>query len=228
MRNMIVSMSFVFLALVSTIVFAEDKAIVADTSGKGFYLSGNAGANWLSDGDYGEDEMSTEADYDRGLLLGTAFGYDFGKVRTEFEFAYRKNDFDKFKDMSALGYNLDDTSLSGDVTTLSYLLNGYIDFENKSSLTPYIGGGFGFADIELDDVRGTVAYKGLDVASVHINDDDIVFAYQAAVGVGYDINKSLTLDAGYRYFATEDPEFDSVDAEYDSHNFSVTVRYKFW
>ncbi len=202
-----------FLALLSTTVFA-------DPQGKGFYLSGTAGAAWLSDADYDEAGISIDAEYDTGFLLGAAAGYDFGMLRTEAEFGYRQNSFDKWKDATVGGFNLGDFSASGDITTLSYLLNGYIDFENKTSVTPYIGGGLGFANVDVEDVT----FQGTELG----DEDDTVFAYQAAAGFGYDINKNLTLDVGYRYFATSDPDFDGTDAEYDSHNVSFTVRYKLW
>ncbi|MCP4269350.1 MAG: porin family protein [Candidatus Brocadiaceae bacterium] len=213
MKGKIVLLSCLFLVLLST-------SVLADPQGKGFYLSGTAGAVWLSDADYEEAGDSSEVEYDPGFLLGAAAGYDFGMLRTEAEFAYRQNSFDKWKDITVGGVNYGDFSASGDVTTLSYLLNGYIDFENKSSITPYIGGGLGFANVDADD---------LTIAGVKLSDeDDTVFAYQAAAGIGYDINKKLTMDIGYRYFATSDPDFDGTDAEYDSHNVSFTVRYKLW
>lgn len=221
MRNVLAVFCFIILALVSTAVFAEKDANIANPSNLGYYLSGNAGVSWLEDADIERDlnNGSAEAEYDTGFLFGGAFGYDFGLLRTEAEFGYRENNIDEFKDISIDGIYVGDMSASGKMTTLSYMLNTYIDFENDSSVTPYIGGGVGLADININDLR---------VNDNHFDGDDTVFAYQAAAGLGYDINESLTLDVGYRYFATEDHEIDSLDGEYNDHNFSVTVRYKFW
>lgn len=221
MRNVLALFCFIILALVSSSVFAVEDAEVATPSKEGYYLSGNAGMSWLEDADIERDfnNGSAKAEYDTGFLFGGAFGYDFGMFRTEAEFGYRENDMDTFKDVSIDGIYIGDLPASGKITTLSYLINSYIDFENDSYVTPYIGGGLGIADINLNDLR---------VNDKHFDKDDTVFAYQAAAGLGYDIDENLTLDVGYRYFATEDPKIDGLDEEYNDHNISFTVRYKFW
>ncbi len=89
MKGKIVLLICIFLALLSTTVLAEPQ-------GKGFYLSGNAGASWRIDDDEDDAGDSTEIEYDPGYLLGAAVGYDFGMLRTEAEFGYRKNSFDEF------------------------------------------------------------------------------------------------------------------------------------
>ena len=87
------------------------------------------------------------------------------------------------------------------------MVNGFYDVENKTPFTPYIGGGIGFANVDLD------------------SEDDRVFAYQLGIGVGYAIDEVITLDLGYRYFATSDPEFlGGIKAEYSSHNLLVGIR----
>lgn len=221
MRNVLAVFCFIILALASTSVFAEGDAKVASQPKEGFYLSGNVGASWLEDADIERDfnNGSAKAEYDTGFLFGGAFGYDFGMIRTEAEFGYRVNGMDRFMGVSVDGEYVGDIPASGQITTLSYLINSYIDFENESYVTPYIGGGLGIADINMNDLR---------VNDKHFDGDDTVFAYQAAAGLGYDINESLTLDVGYRYFATEDHKIDGLDGEYNDHNISFTVRYKFW
>ncbi|MCI5144811.1 MAG: hypothetical protein D3923_04620, partial [Candidatus Electrothrix sp. AR3] len=56
--------------------------------------------------------------------------------------------------------------------------------------------------------------------------DDTVWSYQLSTGIGYALNEQLTVDALYRYFATDDPEFDgNVNYEFASHNFLVGLRF---
>lgn len=100
------------------------------------------------------------------------------------------------------------------------MANAYYDFKNSSIVTPYIGGGIGFANVNVGD--GNVG--GVQVWA---DDDDTVFAYQLAIGTGFDVTKELTIDLGYRYYATQDPSFELVDAEYSSHNVMVGLRYRF-
>ena len=61
-----------------------------------------------------------------------------------------------------------------------------------------------------------------------VDDDDTVLAYQVGAGLGYAVNATTTIFVDYRYFATEDPEFSySQEAEIDSHNISLGLRYNF-
>lgn len=111
--------------------------------------------------------------YDTGWTLGAALGYNFGNTRLEGEIAYQKADEDK---ASWAGVTSDAT---GDVSALSFLVNGYYDFTNSSAFTPYLSAGLGFAKIKW-------AGDGYSV-------DDTVFAYQVGAGVGYALSKKSPL-----------------------------------
>lgn len=187
-------------------------------SAEGPYVSGNIGFAMLSDSDVTDSTIpgiTIDMEYDTGLALGAALGYNFGNTRLEGEISYQKNDFEK---ASLFGVDVD---LTGDVTSLSLLMNGYYDFVNNSAVTPYLSAGLGFAEVEVNDLN--VPGSGLP----NSNDDDTVFAYQVGVGVGYAVNEKVTIDVKYRYFATSDPEFDTTEAEFASHNFLFGVRVNF-
>jgi outer membrane autotransporter protein len=188
------------------------------SSAEGFYVSGNIGFAMLSDSDITDSTtpgLTITMEYDTGLALGGALGYDFNRFRVEGEISYQTNDVDK---ISVLGIPF---SASGDVSSLAFLINGYFDFVNDSAFTPYISAGLGYAKIEFNDLN--VSGSGLSGAS----DDDSVFAYQVGLGVGYAVTEKFTIDVKYRYFATEDPEFDTTTAEVASHNFLFGVRFNF-
>jgi opacity protein-like surface antigen len=187
-------------------------------SSEGLYVSGNIGFAMLSDSDLTDSTMpglTLTTEYDTGWALGGALGYDFNRFRVEGEISYQTNDVDK---ISVLGIPF---SASGDVSSLAFLINGYFDFVNDSAFTPYISAGLGYAKIEFNDLN--VSGSGLSGAS----DDDSVFAYQVGLGVGYAVTEKFTIDVKYRYFATEDPEFDTTTAEVASHNFLFGVRFNF-
>lgn len=57
--------------------------------------------------------------------------------------------------------------------------------------------------------------------------DDDVFAYQAMVGLGFAASDAVTLQLGYRYFATEDPTFFGTEFEYATHNLEAGIRIGF-
>jgi len=103
--------------------------------------------------------------------------------------------------------------------------SGYYDFQNSSAITPYITAGLGIAkvkaslslEVEIDE----------ETYSVSVSDSDTVFAYQFGAGLEYAINKDVSLDARYRYFATSDPSFETTEAEFASHNLMLGARFKF-
>lgn len=183
-----------------------------------WYVSGNIGMASASNSDLTDSTVpgiTIDIEYDSGLTLGAAIGYDYGTIRAEGELAYQKNDFDK---ASLWGV---DVPLSGDATATSLLLNGYFDIENDSPVTPYITAGLGLAKIEVNNLN--VPGSGLPGTS----DDDTVFAYQIGAGLGYAINNRLTADVRYRYLTSSDPEFGTSEAEFASHNVTAGLRYSF-
>ena len=187
-------------------------------SAEGLYVSGNVGFAMLSDSDLTDSTvpgLTITTEYDPGFALGGALGYDFNRFRVEGEISYQKNDVDKF---SLMGVSLD---ASGDVSAIAFLINGYFDFVNDSAFTPYISAGLGYAKVEFNDLN--IVGSGLP----SISDDDAVFAYQVGLGVGYAVTEKVTIDVKYRYFATDDPEFDTTQAEIASHNFLLGVRFNF-
>jgi opacity protein-like surface antigen len=219
----------VFLLLISAPVFAEEEA----PEKQGIYFSAKGGMSWLNDADFDFDvtfdgitvPFEGEAEYDTGYHFGGALGYEAGSVRTEIEVIYRDNDIDQISDFSAPGLmDFGDLDASGDIYSLSYMANVFYDFKNSTSFTPYIGVGAGAATIKVDGLRIEETSMG--------SDTDTVLAYQASCGIGYNATKNTTIEVGYRYYATEDPDFGGnygdMDGEYESHDLTFGVRYNFW
>jgi opacity protein-like surface antigen len=185
----------------------------------GPYVSGQVGATSVLDADNTAFGDTIETSYDLGFNVGAAGGYDFGLLRVEGEITYRQNDVDELGVPGTGSVGGD-----GDISAFSLMANGFWDIETGSPVTPYLGAGIGVALVSMNDVGAL----GLTLA----DDDDTVFAYQFAAGVAFDLNPSMALDLGYRFFATTDPEFtdpDGVkfDSEYMSHNLSLGLRYTF-
>jgi opacity protein-like surface antigen len=193
----------------------------------GPYLTLQGGATWLEDADIDFDgipssDFSIEAEFDTGVNAGVAVGFDYGQARLEAEFVYRQNDFDKFT-----GHDFGDAfedRADGDISATSMMVNAYWDLPTGGPMTPYLGGGVGFANVSWNEVED----EGLEV----VDDDDNVFAYQLAAGIAFEVGPNLALDLGYRYFATEDPELednfgDDFETEYNSHNATLGLRFMF-
>lgn len=207
------------MAFVLCIVAMAFFAVPALAAGP--YVGGGAGAVFLSDSTLSGSGASGDLKFDTGYGVGATGGYDFGTYRVEAEFAYRKNDN---KEITGGGST---DPVGGDTSSMALMMNGYYDFRMVSpTIVPYLGGGIGFARVSekaTDPTIGTV-----------IDDSDVVFAYQFAAGVGFDVSKRVTIDLGYKYFATSDPSFavtgaggTKIDAEYKSHNIFLGARYSF-
>ncbi|MFO7964265.1 MAG: outer membrane beta-barrel protein [Desulfobacterales bacterium] len=183
--------------------------LFASTASAVMYVAVKAGYTQADDTDAVLDEeeegevmmIPVDIDFDAGWLGGIAIGMIMdNNFRLEGEFEYRRSDFDIKVD----GVAVEDDTLD----TMAFLLNVFYDLKTGAPLTPYIGGGVGLAYHEVDD-------------------DDTVLAYHGTVGVAWAVGPTMDLDLAYRYFATDDPELGSSEVEYDSHNVTAGVRFKF-
>jgi len=187
-------------------------------SAEGIYVSGNLGFAMAGDSDLTDSAapgVTVNTEFDTGLAVGAALGYDFNRFRVEGEISYQKNDVDK---ISAQGVFF---AATGDARALSFLINGYYDFKNRSAFTPYISAGLGFAQIEFNDLN--ISGLGFSDSS----DEDTVLAYQIGMGIGYAVTGKVTIEVKYRLFGTEDSEYDTTKAEFTSNNFLFGVRINF-
>ena len=212
-----VTICFCLVLLLSSIV-----VIAAD----GPYVSGNIGASWLSNADFDGSvpgiRFSSEVEFDTGIHLGAAFGYDFGEFRVEGEFGYQSHEFEEMTDFELNGIPRSDVDADGDIDAFIFLINGFYDIDTGTKLTPYLGGGIGFARLEIKDLF----VGGVDIRIVRGDDDDTVFAYQLAGGIAYEITEEIFADLSYRYVATSESDFAGLE-EYNSHNLVAAIRFSF-
>lgn len=180
------------------------------------YVGLNAGAFMPTDSTVSDFSGSGDVEYDTGFTVSGTGGFQFNNgLRLEGELTYKQADTDK---LTVFGFS---SPVHSDISALGFMANIYYDFKNTSPFTPYIGGGMGFATLYLSDGTSNMGDW------FWLEDDDTVFAYQLAAGVGFDVNKNVTIDLGYRYFGTSDPKFGQLDAEFGSHNVTVGARYRF-
>ncbi len=213
------------LAVLITVVCLALTPSAALAAAEGFYLGGHLGAALLDEGQNDSSSGTFNTDYDPGFGGWGVFGYDLGdryprigRGRVELEVGYRSNDL---KEVEFLEGGI---AAGGDVSVLSFMANSFAEYDNPSRCTPYLGLGLGYAMVSLNDT--TTVFGPL------ADDDDGVFAYQFGAGLGLALTERVTVDAGYRYFATTDAELvdatgERFDAEYSSHNFSAGVRVRF-
>ena len=189
------------LAMVFAMVFMATSVQAAD---RGYYASVKGGLTIASS----IDDLGVDISFDPGFNITAALGYDLGMIRVEGEIGYRIFDFDEITVLGIPG----GLSLDGDVSALTFMGNGYYDFDINSAIKPYVGVGLGFADA---DVEFTIPGLGtVDVGSTE-------FAYQFMLGAGIEISPGTDLTAGYRYFGIAE------SFAPDSHEFNVGVRFSF-
>ena len=86
---------------------------------------------------------------------------------------------------------------TADIESWVGLANAYIDLGTYHCLTPYVGGGVGFASISvlgLKDVNvpNNSVFYGTDNTETN-------FAWAVYAGLAYDVTPGLTIDLSYRY-----------------------------
>lgn len=175
------------------------------------YVGLSAGAAFLTDSDIevDGDEFEDAIEYKTGFAVNGAVGLDGDMYRVEGAIGYQVNDWD-----AMYGVEVPDDE-DVEVAILSFMANGYLDIEMPSApVTPYVMAGAGLANVD---------FKFEDES-----DDDTVFAYQLGAGIGFEASPNVTLDLGYRYFATSDVEpEDDVEVSIASHNVMAGVRVGF-
>lgn len=212
-------MRFSNLLLAAAAALIANPTIASAQSAGTIYFGGHGGLNLTADSDITEPVVfyGDTASFDTGFALGGFVGYDLGTgIRVEGELTYRSNALDGFS-------LLPGTPFDGGFDSLSLMGNAFYDFSTGSAWTPYVGGGLGVA-LMTSDITST----GIDV----IDDDDTVFAYQVAAGLGYALSPTVTITADYRFFATSNPEFsdfaaDTIEFEYMNHSILVGARTTF-
>lgn len=208
-KNVLIACSIVSALFLSSPVYGAD----------GPYVSVNIGTAKASDSDVTDSSLpgaAIDLSYDAGFMLGAALGYRFGGIGFEGEIAYQKTDLDQ---VSLLGAT---TSITGDGSALSLLVNGYYAFIfGKGPLIPYISAGVGLAQVKINNFN--IPGSGL----LDWSDDDIVFGYQVGAGIGYDLSNRFNIGVRYRYFGTSDPEFSTTDTDFASHNIMLVIKRSF-
>ncbi len=199
--------------------YSEEQAVRDAGNFKRFYTDFSAGFTEVQDADLTDPWLTARGlsgglTADIGFNLNGAVGYKFSNGwRSDFEIGYRRSALEQ---ISVGGFGLTaGLDVNGTVSALSFLLNGYYDFALSSPLTPYVGGGLGFALVNLES------------SDLSADETDTLFAYQLGAGLKHPLGPRTSLRGGYRFFTTADPTFDTTEGEYLSHNFEIGLTYAF-
>ncbi len=188
------------MAVVIAVMFMAGSAQAA---GQKIYFAASAGLNNLME----IDDSGVTADFDPGYGFLFALGMDVGQFRVEGEIGYRSADIDELGIPGFTGPG------NGDISVLSFMANGYYDFERSNSdWTPFVGAGLGIID---SDLEGNGPFFRVTGGNTNV-------AYQFMLGVGYAIDSNFALTAGYRFLGTFEFEENVL-----IHDLNVGIRYMF-
>ena len=216
MKNYLIGTSLILGSFV-TPSFAEEP--------KGFYLSLGAGAAFPSDIEAnaplnGEKRLKFPTDTSGSFSAG--FGYDFSMLRLEFNYSNTTIQADKVTIKTAAGAAVSPSSSvpNFEQKINSYMGFAYLDFNNESKWTPYVG------TISTEDMKTSVVG-----ASDTAGDEKGVFSYALKAGLDYEIAKNTAIytEATYQNFASyKAKESNKATVSYDSSDyFAVTAGIKF-
>ncbi len=140
-----------------------------------------------------------------GWAVGGKAGYDFVGPRLELEVGYGQ---------LPTSANIPGTAIIGKVGQLSAMANALYDFMPSSALTPYAGAGLGVAFVDSNSSLGSTQ-----------------FAWQAMLGLAYNINPSMRFTVEGRYLGTTNPSVNTPIGNVSFSNQNILalagVQFKF-
>lgn len=153
-----------------------------------------------------------------GYAISFAFGRRHSrKLRSEIEVAFRSNDInstgspidfigDGFDAAILTAAGTNEEQRDGSVNATSLMKNFFIDFENTTRFTPYVGAGLGLSYVDIEFGQSS----SID-GEATFQDGEGLFSYQAIGGVATRVNSFTDFVVEYRFLGTSEVEFDGLD-----------------
>jgi len=177
-------------------------------------------------------QVNEESESDTLGVLGVALGYNWKELsglplRTEIEYMYR-TDF-TYKSDPVFKNAAMPTKVDIDLNVQTLLLSLYLDIPTGTALTPFVGGGVGWAFLESD---GDATLRGAGRQESQ-NNSETNLAWHLGGGVAYAISDRWTADLAYRYVDFGSMEWGNTSTlglktgEITAHEFILGLRYSF-
>lgn len=195
----------------------------------GPYISAHAGANYQGGiTGYVSPTTGGTADLSTGYDASAALGWKMGGLgwfspRLEVEGFYLKNNLDSVQVFNAGGPVGAPVGVTGDYSAMGLFANALFDFEMGLPITPFIGGGVGYADVSVD---ATAPGPGN-----FLNDSDGAFAWNLTAGASYAITENTSFDVAYRFVRFQGVSLQgtpplTVNEDIDNHQVNAGFRIK--
>jgi outer membrane protein OmpA-like peptidoglycan-associated protein len=157
---------------------------------------------------------SASIDRSEGFIAGAAVGYQLGNFRAEINGDYSQNDVNSIK------VGTTSTSLTGNTSNTSFMVNGLYDINIGMPIVPYLGFGAGATDLNANNIRA----GGVTLA----NTDRWGFAIQPIVGVSYSITPQISVAGEYRYlYGVGEVHIGSSTFTNREHHFLLSATWHF-
>jgi outer membrane protein OmpA-like peptidoglycan-associated protein/opacity protein-like surface antigen len=172
---------------------------------------------------------SSQIDFDEGFDGSGFVGYDFGAFRIEAEIAYKNADLEGLQTAGVIfpGAGVGSGTFRGDgeVSVLSGMVNGLLDFGDDDGLSGFVGGGVGLARVDLS----AGAFTNTAVA---VDDNDTRFAWQVLAGVRQALTPNIDIHLKYRFFNVDDLQLTgfggrAVGTDMRSHSLLGGITFNF-
>ena len=233
-----VLLSLVFVLFTYSFAFAQTPEF--NFKKDNVYLSLKAGVAILNDIDFSQSlsyagvtaNASGTSEYDQGYSISGTIGYILNKLtRIEFELGFAEMDHDKAT--GAITFTSGGTTLAtvggsvnviGEVKALTGTTNLlFTPFGSKfGGVTPFIGGGIGFVDWEVN--IDSISAGGTTLV-INGQETDTDFLSAIIAGLEYDHSDNIVLAIEYRHAWADTGKGGVDDAEAD--NMVGSFRYRF-
>lgn len=229
----------------------------------GVYLRGDIGVGSTNYGKYEQDGVRAaggtfirKEEQSTNFFGGVGIGYRFNNwFRVDGTFEYRgggtigATDQIDYTNIYGRPGTLRNT-YRGNMSSMVALFNAYVDLGTWNCLTPYLGAGIGVASHRVSGVTdqgvnwvdptgpfNSVIQPTLGTAG---NGNRSGVAWALMAGVGYEVNKNLTLEVGYRYLNMGRAQSGAITDAFsgqnygplkvkniDSHDIRIGMRWNF-
>lgn len=231
------------------------------TISSGIYLRGDIGVSYQQIDKYenadtraANGSFISQTDQTTAFFGGVGIGYRFNNwFRVDGTFEYRgggsigANDRIDYTNPYTGNPGILTNTYKGNLSSMVALFNAYVDLGTWNCLTPYIGAGIGVAQNRITgltdqganwvDTTGPLIQPTLGTAG---NGTKTGVAWALMAGVGYEVNKNLTLEVGYRYLNLGDAQSGPIRNAFlnesyaplkvksiDSHDIKIGMRWNF-
>lgn len=169
--------------------------------------------------------IDTKVGFDNDWMLGTRFGYilpswKYFAAELEFFRFFKANASQTILQTSGADYlKLND----GELSSFDLLANFLLRYP-EGKFHPYVGIGLGWA---WSYFKGTnVESRGGVTRSLSFDESDGKFAWQALIGLNYEVTREWSVGLGYRYYQTN-PKFGDVDVTFSTNMLTLGVNFHF-